>query len=110
MKTVPYLSIDDLISNKAKYHGQYIQTAGFYRQGFEESAIYYVEHLQHSNPTIKLKEIGKGLWIDFNHNKVSMVTLDSIQDKLVIVRGIFDTTHLGIYVGKIKNVLIVDWK
>ena len=87
------IPLEELLKNKGRYHGQFIETEGFFHSAAEETAIYYNSDVYFNGKAVAKYRQGCGLWLDFypsypfpNHS------FDSV---LVSVRGFFDTTKTG---------------
>jgi hypothetical protein len=95
--TPAYCSVINLIATPERFHGRRVRVAGYYRYGFERSALY---------PS---KEIGdnlrifNGIWIDIGDDS----SWSSFNERYIVLDGIFDTErkgHLGAFVGSIREV------
>jgi len=107
LTTIP---LYDLLSNKALYHKKMIQTEGYYLQAFEISALYHEFQIDVWNDNKKHYDFGNGLWIDFDHKKFKYPSYESVQKRIITVKGIFDTTetgHMGIYVAGLTRAEVV---
>jgi hypothetical protein len=109
------VSLQELYEYKGKYHGQIVETAGFFRFGFEESAIYLGNEFGINSLLVSLKDSTRlfgdacGIWIDFNLNHPfhQHYPPDSLKRQLVVVKGLFDTTRLG-HVGGCYRATLTD--
>ncbi|WP_153800592.1 hypothetical protein [Foetidibacter luteolus] len=101
------LPLGELLENKALYHGQYIQTEGYFESCFERSALYYNHQVKLGDTIIEVKARPE-LWVRFNYRiSLSSAGLDSLRNRLVEVKGFFDTTgkgHLNYYEAELKNI------
>jgi hypothetical protein len=89
------VSLQELLQNKERYHGQFVQTKGIFHFGFEECAIYYDMNIVLGDTIIKQTEYC-GLWIEFKiHDPLHSSYPDSLKNKFVTVRGYYDTTRKG---------------
>lgn len=94
-KSYEIVSLENLLKEKASFHGKYVQTEGFFNCGNEEQAIYYDIVYTYNDSTIRFREYC-GLWLEFNYNDPSNCKCqDSVNKKFVTVRGYFDTTKKG---------------
>lgn len=96
------VSLQELFENKELYHGQIIETEGYYHFGFEESAIYLENEFTSQSTRVSLKDSTMlfpdacGIWIEFNINHPFYQHYpDSLSHQLVVVKGLFDTTKTG---------------
>ena len=82
------ISISELAENYKNYQGQYIETAGKFRQGFEEFAIYSDKSLSNGE--------AQGFWLDTDKDlNLDNSSFDKMNGKRVTIKGIIDTTHKG---------------
>lgn len=105
------VSIYQLLANPDKYHNRLIVISGFYRLGFELSALF-------ASKDDADYFIGKNsLWITFNNKDLKLESPSSkfnplrrderFDGKYVLIEGIFNKDacgHLGMSAGEIKNV------
>ena len=106
-KIIPrFVQINELVSNKSKYHGEWIETEGYYSFGFERSELSYDSTFKLIDGSITSR-IHNALWIEFspqfkNHSKISK----NANTAYVRVQGFLDTTqrgHMGIYSAELTN-------
>lgn len=104
---VKNVSLEDLVVNKAKYHGQIIQTQGYFFERFEERAVYSDNKITNNrNPKA-------AVWIQFSANAKRRFNFDSLSTKYITIRGIVDTTkkgHVGAYPCSLFNADLIDFK
>lgn len=101
------VSLQELIENKAFYHGKLVETSGYARFGFEESAIYYDMDIPTLDSVQKFRN-ECGLWIKFvQQDSPDFRNLVTLNDKLVKVKGLFDTTKTG-HVGGCYRAELTD--
>ena len=104
-KSFLHVELADLVMNKSSYHGKYIVTNGFYRCGFENSSISFVDSL--------LLDIADSLSLNGTYfqeiwvtgHPRQMIQCDSLNNSHVIIKGLFDTSghgHMDIYFAEIK--------
>jgi len=83
------VSIVSLIADPGRYEGKAVVVTGFYKTGFEVSAIYL--HEDDARHSIR----PNGFWVD---GRIP----DHLQNRYVTIQGIFTTTeggHLGAWQG-----------
>lgn len=102
--------INDLVTNKSKYHGKWVETVAYYSYGFEKSELYYDSTL----PTLDGKlnfRVYHAIWVEFHYSHPYAQHLpDSVNHKLVRIRGKYDSTktgHLGYYSAGITNTYLM---
>ena len=97
------VGIGDLVRNVGKYNNLVIETEGIIHHGYEEIAIYSPQNYLQNGDTIKSIDLSNGIWIQSTlRYPESESFYDSLQNKIVKVIGLFDTTktgHLGNYRG-----------
>jgi|688.fasta_scaffold262261_2 hypothetical protein len=94
-KVYKRVSLETLLSDKAIYHGRYVQTEGIFNCRFEELAVFYENTYTFDDTVVKWREFC-GLWLEFNYDEPSYRgCVDSLRQKYVSVKGFFDTTKKG---------------
>jgi hypothetical protein len=111
------VSFTELIKHAEKYQHQYIEVAGKYQEGFEQSALYNGKlFADHSNQN--------ALWIDFSQDcpllisgtHIGLFTYNNgqftqINNRPVTIRGIIDVKdkgHLNQYRATIDRVSFIE--
>ncbi len=98
------VSLIQLISNPEKYHKKPIQVMGYLHLEFEGNAI-YVNELDYKHSLDK-----NGFWVSFK-NKELMLKAMKLNDKYVLIEGVFDAEnfgHMGMWSGEVKNITRID--
>jgi hypothetical protein len=94
------ISISKLASSYKSYHEQYIETAGTFYCGFEDFGIYTDKNLFTGET--------KQFWLATDKElNIDNVSLDKMNGKRVIIKGIIDTTqkgHLNSYLATISKI------
>lgn len=107
------VKLETLISQKGNYHKKDIETEGFYLQASEMSGLFYPIKYDPSDTISIYYNYSNGIWIDFSRNKKGGYVLDSIQKKVITVRGYLDTTltgHLENYAATLTNAEIISMR
>ena len=102
--TFEKVDINSLIKNPNKFHGNYIETYGYFTVNVNETALYS-----------KKGSLDKGVWLSFdegikNSKGVYLLKNDNINsynDIMLKIRGVFDKNkkgNLGVYSGTITNI------
>jgi hypothetical protein len=92
LRTVTKVSLKELLLNKRKYQGLTIETQGEFIYGFEDFSIHYYDEFQIGDTIIKQKNFS-GLGLELHRDlHFDQSYLESLRDKQIVVRGIFDTT------------------
>ncbi len=100
------LKFSDLIHNKAKYHGTLVETQGYCRFGFERSRLRFDTVSFSWDRDSDYLSYYSDIWLEFGPS-VSYKTLDSLNEKFVIVKGLYDTSkhgHIGAYFAEIIDI------
>jgi len=106
--SMPFLFVDvnDLVKNKSKYHGKWVETEAYFSKGFEKSELSYDSTIMTTDGTLTFR-VPNALWVEFHYSHPYYQKVpDSINHKLVRVRGFFDTTktgHLGYYSAELSE-------
>jgi hypothetical protein len=94
-RTYIVISLQDLMQNKEKYHGHFVETQGHFLLGSERRAIYSYMDIPIGDTIIEYRDFC-GLWIVPNVNHPFSYSIpDSLQNRLVRLKGYFDTTKHG---------------
>ena len=89
------VSIEDLTDNRGRYHGLYVETSGYILQSNEVRTLSFDRNLITTDGTITVREFCC-LWLEFNTNYPYYRQYpDSLNNRLVSIKGYFDTTNLG---------------
>jgi hypothetical protein len=90
------VSMVRLLANPELYDGKEVQVVGFYRQGFEEFAVY---------PSREMSiDPSNGVWVEMNLQHIEKVKPDG---SWIVLKGTFDANahgHLGKYTAILKNI------
>ncbi len=90
--TINKVSLKELLQNKRQYQGLTIETQGELIYGFEDFSIHYYDEFQIGDTIIK-QENFSGLGLELHRDlHYDQSYLESLRDKQIIVRGVFDTT------------------
>lgn len=99
------IPISDLLKNYKSFQGQYIETAGYFYQAFEEFAIYRDKHPS----SAKLN----GFWLDTDEElTIDRASFEKMNGKQITIRGRIDTTnkgHLSSYLATIDRIHFWQW-
>ena len=91
-----------LLANPEKYDGKEIQIIGYLHLEFEGNGLYlHKEDYDHS--------IGNMIWVDATPDMKKAIK--EINDKFVIIRGVFDAKHhghLGLFLGTLTKITRCD--
>jgi hypothetical protein len=101
------VTIHDLLNYKAFYHLKPVAVEERYTCGFEKSDIKPLVKFPFDS-NIKYYDWSQAIWVDTRFDK-KRVSCDSLNEREVIIRGIFDTTrhgHLDDYVAAITNAFV----
>ena len=91
-----------MLANPEKYDGKEIQIIGYLHLEFEGNGLYlHKEDYDHS--------IGNMIWVDATPDMKKAIK--EINDKFVIIRGVFDAKHhghLGLFLGTLTKITRCD--
>ena len=104
--SIAFVEINDLVSNKSKYHGKWVETEAFYSFGFEKSGLSYDSTIKTLDGYMKFR-IHNAIWVEFISSHPYAQNLpDSLNNNLVRLRGYYDTTktgHMGLYSAELTH-------
>jgi hypothetical protein len=104
--SIAFVPINNLVSNKSKYHGKWVETEAYFSFGFEESGLSYDSLIKTLDGVMKFR-IHNAIWIDFiSSHPFSQKLPDSINNNFVRLRGYYDTTktgHMGLYSAELTH-------
>jgi hypothetical protein len=92
-----------VLADPDKYHGQEVQLIGYLHLEFEGNGLYL--HKEDYDNSI----IGNVIWIDPTPEMLKVI--DRINDKYVVVRGVFDAKdhgHMGLFSGVLSRISRCD--
>ncbi len=100
------VKIGDLVRDAGKYHNTVIETEGVFHHGYEEITIYSPQIFLQNGDTIKSIDLFNGIWIESTLRYSESERLyDSLQNKIVKLIGLLDTTRTG-HLGNYRATLI----
>jgi hypothetical protein len=92
-KTLSTIPLKELLQNKVKYQGQIIETEGELIYGFEDFSLHYYDEFQIGDKTIRQQNFS-GLGLELHHDlHFDQTYLKNLNDKLIRVKGVFDTMN-----------------
>jgi hypothetical protein len=104
--SILFVPINNLVSNKSQYHGKWVETEAYYSFGFENSGLSYDSLIKTLDGDMKFR-IHNAIWVEFiSSHPYSQNLPDSINNKLVRLRGYYDTTktgHMGLYSAELTH-------
>jgi hypothetical protein len=83
------VTLDELVASPSAFEGALVRTTGYYRSGFEESALY-------PNPRVEAQDARGGVWL-FGID-------EALSGKRVQITGVFTSTikgHLSMWPGSV---------